>query len=87
MTDLDEVNHNNLEDEQSIRKHLYKPHERLGFGTLALFRTMRFLAILMSCISLIMFCAGVGNYKSFPISRGESMSVLDRLSIANIIFS
>lgn len=82
-----EDNPNTMEDETEILRHLYKPHERLGFGTLALFRSMRFLAIVTAFMALFMFIAGIGNYKSFTVSRNEGMSILDRLSIANIIFS
>lgn len=54
---------NESEDLSDINKRLHKPHERLGFGTLAIFRSMRFLAAVLASMSVIMVLAGIANSK------------------------
>ena len=65
---------------------MHKPHERLGFGTLAIFRSMRFLASILAVMSLIMILAGYANFKAEPQSRA-GYKRLDVLSLANIDYS
>lgn len=55
----------------------------LGFGYVAHFRTMRFLALSYLVLALLMGFTGFLNLKSSP-QNDAGLSVADRISIANI---
>lgn len=59
------------------------PYEMLGFGYIALFRTMRFLALSFLILALLMGFTGILNLKSSP-QNDVGLSLADRISIANI---
>jgi hypothetical protein len=76
---------NDCDDLSDFNKRLYKPHDRLGFGTLAIFRSMRFLAAVLASMSVIMVLAGYANSKGEEQRPGYKR--LDKLSLANIDYS
>jgi hypothetical protein len=61
---------------------VYVPHERLGFGTLAFFRTIRFVAILSFIFSIFVVTTGIANYVANP-GRHLTFSVFDLFTLAN----
>jgi len=61
---------------------VYVPHERLGFGTLAFFRTIRFVAILSFIMSIFIISTGIANYVANP-GRHDYYSVFDLFTLAN----
>ena len=52
------------EDSPEVNIARHKAHERLGFGYLAIFRTMRFLLVLMAIMAGLMLANGLRNYFS-----------------------
>lgn len=61
---------------------VYVPHERLGFGTLAFFRTIRFVAVLSFVFSIFVITTGISNYVANPGVHPE-FSVFDLFTLAN----
>ena len=76
-------------DEALIMQHLkkeHKVHERLGFGYLALFRTMRFLLLIFAGMAMLMILAGVvDNYADNTAVAG--FSFISSHSMANLEYS
>ena len=58
------------------------PHERLGFGILAMFRSMRFLAMVSGMFSVFMLAAGIANYEA-DMGTWPDFGPVDYLSMAN----
>jgi len=59
------------------------PYELLGFGHIAHFRTMRFLALSFLVMAIFMGFTGVLNLKASP-QNDVGLSFSSRLSISNI---
>lgn len=83
ITVIDTVHQDSLE--ANIARH--KAHERLGFGYLAMFRTMRFLFVLMLVMSVMMLSNGLMNYFSKTDESPLGYNIFDELSIANAYYS
>jgi hypothetical protein len=58
-------------------------YERLGFGYLALFRTMRFLLIVMMAIAIISFMSGIVD-NAADTNYSEGFNNVDSFSLANL---
>ena len=67
-------------------KNILKAHERLGFGYLALFRTMRFLALITFLLAIMMFIAGSANWRASPVAI-TGFNTFDLFSMANVDYS
>ena len=61
---------------------VYMPHEKLGFGTLSFFRTIRFMAVLSFIFAVFVITTGISNYVSNPGLHAE-YSVFDLFTLAN----
>lgn len=78
---------NDMEQEsEEIIKKRHKPLERLGFGFLSMFRTMRYLVIVTGCMALIMFIVGIQYFKASPYFL-PGFSASDLFSMSNLDFS
>lgn len=72
------------EEELNILRH--KAHQRLGFGYLAMFRTMRYLFLVTIMLAVIMFFIGFLHWMEKPVAT-IGYSIFDELSIANANYS
>lgn len=73
-------------DEEAESKQQHKAHERLGFGYLAMFRTMRYLFIIQSFLAITTLLGGIA-YRKFDPVKTPGYSAFDEYSIANIDYS
>lgn len=68
------------------KKRQHKVYERLGFGYLSLFRTMRFLVLIFITMCSIMLSAGIADARA-DTETVVGFTILDKLSIANLKYS
>ena len=60
---------NDLQLAQEVLLKTKNPYQLLGFGYIALFRTMRFLFFIFLVVSIVMILAGLYNNTSTPVNN------------------
>jgi hypothetical protein len=76
-----------IEDSEELNIARHKAHERLGFGYLAMFRTMRFLLLIMLVMGILMLPIGILIYNSKEVPSPLGYNIFDELSIADAYYS
>ena len=66
----------------SLKLKVWSPHDNLGFGTLALFRSQRFLAMISAVLAIFTMLAGISNYTANP-GMHPTFTWIDEVSMAN----